>query len=196
MKLLGHPSKSVTIETTEFFSPAPLYHRYPQQTGPQGAFVSLDLETGEVRADWNGEIGNAVPESVWHGVVRRYAIPATIRGACIVPLIETLRPCLERVYEGATVQDDHNYRPVVSLTQDAEDAEEEMRGLVQQLGEDESLSAWDVGDWLANTAPYELLNAGETVEQAAERMTDEALADGVILDGDVEEYIQGRIADE
>ena len=54
---------------------APLYLHYDGQTDAQPAYVSLDLKTGEIDARANGEIGNAVPFSVWHRLVLRYCKP-------------------------------------------------------------------------------------------------------------------------
>ena len=64
--------------TLEVIMPTePCYARYSGQMEPQEAFLSLDLEEKTLCATYNGEPGNAVPFYVWHGLVRRYGIPAT-----------------------------------------------------------------------------------------------------------------------
>lgn len=62
----GHP-----IE----YAPArrPLYHQYPRQAEPQGAYLEIDTRDGHAGAvwTWNAEIGNGVPPQVWHGLAIR-----------------------------------------------------------------------------------------------------------------------------
>jgi len=48
----------------------PLHMHYPGQHEPQGAYVQLHPD-GEVEFGVNGEIGNAVPESVFHDRIVR-----------------------------------------------------------------------------------------------------------------------------
>jgi len=48
---------------------------YPGQAGPQPCYLSLSVATGRLWAGANPELCNAVPEAVWHGIVRRYEIP-------------------------------------------------------------------------------------------------------------------------
>ena len=39
----------------------PIYCQYQGQSGPQDAFIALDCRDGSAWADYNAEIGNAVP---------------------------------------------------------------------------------------------------------------------------------------
>lgn len=55
----------------------PLYHQYPRQFRPQGAYIEIDTRDGSVMADWNPEIGNAVPSDVYNGAVVRIPITAS-----------------------------------------------------------------------------------------------------------------------
>lgn len=66
------------IGTLEVVMPTePNYARYGGQMEPQEAYIAVDLEERTLWAAYNGEPGNAVPSWVWHGLVRRYSIPAT-----------------------------------------------------------------------------------------------------------------------
>ena len=55
---------------------AALHCQYGGQSQPQDCYLELDLDAGTLRADYNGEIGNAVPFNVWHGRTIRFGIPA------------------------------------------------------------------------------------------------------------------------
>ena len=55
----------------------PLFHQYSGQFNPQPAYLELDGENQTVRFDWSGEIGNAVPITVWNRRERRIYIPAS-----------------------------------------------------------------------------------------------------------------------
>ena len=52
----------------------PLYVHYDGQIQPQPAYVEFDTRTGDLSADWNGEIGNAVPMDVWKDIRLRWSI--------------------------------------------------------------------------------------------------------------------------
>jgi hypothetical protein len=47
-----------------------LLKTYPQQNQPQGRYIEVS-SNGRLHIDWNAEIGNAVPASVWHNIERR-----------------------------------------------------------------------------------------------------------------------------
>jgi hypothetical protein len=171
---------------------APLFRHYPRQAEPQPAFLSLDLESGEVSADFDGEIGNAVPARVFAGMVRRYMAPAAIRGEALRPLVESLLPLLERVYLESDVQVCNDGQRIVTLYEDAASAEAEL----SEIEHDEA-SCWNVrspDDWLDSVPAADLVRAGESIEAAEERIESGALADGVYLDGDVEAYLRERLA--
>lgn len=73
----------------------PVYHRYHQQSEPQGAYVEVNIEDGTVDADWNGEVGNAVPCSIWHGRVLRFPISPYMTGRDISSLLHVLKKDIE-----------------------------------------------------------------------------------------------------
>lgn len=101
---------------------APLYHRYPGQVKPQGAFLELDA-AGHVRADWNGEIGSAIPAEVYCRRVLRYKVPADLSGRGIAELFEHFRPLLARIHAGHSISwDGREMRGF--LTADAQEAED------------------------------------------------------------------------
>lgn len=135
---------------------------YPRQQAPQDCYVWLDLTTGRLGADYNDQIGNAVPEKVWHGRRRRYAIPL-LQAASANALLTDLAPLAERVLAGSDIRwNGHNHVGV--LDADAQAAEEEIERLCQ--GWEADLYWVEAGDWLAmeRQSLSERLAAGETVD--------------------------------
>lgn len=51
---------------------------YDGQTQPQPLYIELDGENQTYQVDWGCEIGNAVPEGVWHSRRLRIGLPYQI----------------------------------------------------------------------------------------------------------------------
>lgn len=122
----GHDVDLQALEATEYWAiiqghdtaaqntvtisePGQLHHQYPGQDEPQDCYVQVDLPGQSVAADYNPEPGNAVPAQVFHGLVRRYPIPA-LTGEAAAELLEQIRPLAERlvadwtqVYDGSNL---------------------------------------------------------------------------------------------
>lgn len=137
---------TVTINKLDESEPHQLYHRYPGQTNPQGCYIGLDTRDGSVWADWDGEIGNAVPMSVWHGLVRRWHIPPLL-AAEVNRLLDEIKPLLQRVIDGAEAEWDGN-NIVGRYDDDAQDAAAEINQIIEaryQTVDDGLL--WEPQDW-------------------------------------------------
>lgn len=124
-----------------------LYHRYPGQTEAQGCHVELDCESGELTADYDTEIGNAVPMRVWHGHTQRWGIPA-LRGEACNELLEQLAPLAQRVCDGYRSEWDGSNH-VARFDADAEAAREEIARLCERADDRDVLCVWDAADWYA-----------------------------------------------
>lgn len=57
----------MSVRTIEAAGKAPVFRLYEGQSSPQPAFIELDCAESTLGAKVNGEVGNAVPFSVWHG---------------------------------------------------------------------------------------------------------------------------------
>ena len=86
---------AIKIDVLGNDSPAPLYEKYDGQLQPQPAFISFDtrqeVQPGgviELEADFSGEIGNAVPANVFHGVVQRWTVPSAVSLSALESLAE------------------------------------------------------------------------------------------------------------
>lgn len=106
---------------------APIYSRYRTEVNPQPAYIEIDMEKETVEADYSGEIGNAVPAKVWHGLVRRIPVTPYAKGSVLAAFLESdeLRTLVERMIAGfESVWNGNNY--VSKMTPDASAAEEEL----------------------------------------------------------------------
>lgn len=120
-------TKTVTIKRCDENDPFELYCSYDGQE--QDCMIELDLETGQLDASYNTEIGNAVPMHVWNGIVRRYRIPClSSQGANRA--MEAILPLAQRVVDGAeVVWDGNNW--VSKLNDDASKAEYEIEWMLE-----------------------------------------------------------------
>ena len=125
----------------------PLYKHYRGQVDPQPAFIEFDLRGGPITAGYSGEIGNAVPHDVWHGLIRRIpvspyvteeALDGFISSEKTAELVELVRGNSQVVWNG------HNY--VGRLNEAAEEALGTLANLAKTLP---TVQVWEPEDWLS-----------------------------------------------
>lgn len=132
-----------------------LYHQYHGQTNPQKAFIEIDLDEGIMQADWDGEIGGAVPMRVWHGRVRRYDLPPYCLPGPVNELMEEILPLAERMEKGYSCEWDGSNN-VGKLDEDAQETEEAIRDMVEnyQPSSDEMLVVMDACEYYSDSAEH------------------------------------------
>lgn len=169
-------------------SKAPLYHRYPGQTSEQGAYIEIRCASGTILADWNGEIGNAVPFSVWHGHDRRYDIPATTSQETILGIFSDpeFQALCERIVGGYSSEWDGNNH-VARLTENAEDAEHELESYL--AANESAIEVWDVNDWLFSGCSLREYWSDQPIADAVAALENEIDEDSIHIDGDIEEAL-------
>jgi hypothetical protein len=97
----------------------PLYMQYGGQHQPQDAYIEIHAN-GEIHFDYNSEIGNAVPMSVWHGQIRRIAIPNDLTSKGYADLFDYISDLLQILVDGMDDRwDGSNW--VGTLTEEAQD---------------------------------------------------------------------------
>jgi hypothetical protein len=74
----------------------PLWQQYDGQLNTQPAFIEFDTITDELSADYSGEVGGSVPESVWNGKRRRYSISPHLTYVEINTLLDEVAVVLEK----------------------------------------------------------------------------------------------------
>lgn len=173
--------------TMTYYDPAPLYCQYSGQSAAQDAYVLIDPATGEVTTDINYEVGNAVTSDIWHGLVKRVAIPNTLRADHIPAYVAEVIAIAEPACEGFETQWDGNNWVGVYPNWN-EDTDAALNDIYNEWANDEQANwqVYDVADWLGN------LSNAEIAELDAEAVEEDAEREGVILEGDIERYIAER----
>lgn len=105
-------------------------HTYPGQFHPQSAFFELTEGYEIILPEWNGEIGNAIPFSVYYGRDRRYHFDPNLKRACVNRIGRAILPLLERVRAGIDIVWDGNNN-IAELSDDARAAEHEIRCIIE-----------------------------------------------------------------
>lgn len=200
------------ITITECTTPDELYRHYDGQSEPQGAYIALDLEDSTMWADYNAEIGNGVPASVYHGRTRRYSIPLLTAAAANRVMAE-LRPLAERIVAGSDIDWDGS-NMVASLNEDARAAEDELENLLgidngygrePQIFDpvDDTISVWDVDGAVNGLEAQEYDITAGTTDERLDEIEKEILADlqgvngssGVVVCHGLGDYLRGLRAD-
>ena len=147
--------------------------------------------------DWNGEIGNAVPESVWQCRVHRYVVPGALVATAANELLEIAVPLVRRICAGYEVVLDRQSNRVGTCTEDAQDAGLELQALCDDYGQEHQLlQVWDADVWMGPNSDEDLGITANTTDEEIEIMAatidEEAMHDqGVYLD-DTEKELTWR----
>lgn len=137
-----------SVEIVRVRTRAELHKHYDGQTKTQDCYVELNCRDRLLHADWNCEIGNAVPAAVWHGHTRRWGI-ATLTADAANDLLDEIAPLAERVCDGYERDWDGNNH-VARFSADALAAMDEIERLCERAGDDPSdcVQEWDAAEWL------------------------------------------------
>jgi len=168
--------------------PAELYRRYDGQSEAQDAYIELDLREGTLLADWDSEVGNAVPSAVYHGFERRYSIPV-LTAAAANRVMEEIAPMAARVLaDWEEIWDGNNM--VARLGTDAEAAEaeiEEHLGLAlghgdhgfehQGFGDEDLVAEWDIDGAVNGSEAEEYGITAETTDDRLDEIEAEITRD-------------------
>jgi hypothetical protein len=113
------------IKDTGEYPEHPLFHQYENQLHPQEGIIGIDCRDGSLFADWDPEIGNAVPIDVWHGHIQWFEVTPYIRRDDLISLLEEVKPYAECIIAGYESQWDGNNH-VAKFSEDAELAMQEL----------------------------------------------------------------------
>lgn len=134
-----------TIAESSFDGIAPVYEKYDREFQAQPAYIRMD-EDGEIDAWVNGEIGNAVPASIWNGRTLTWRVPSDVRGDALLAFVKEHQGLFERVYLGHEVDFDGNNH-VGKLDEDAQEASEEIEQAAESLC-DETIGVCSMAEWM------------------------------------------------
>lgn len=164
-----------------------LHHQYPGQFEPQSVYLEIDPENQTISMDWYREIGNGVPEDVWHRRILWYILSIVPTVDVANQLMDDVLPLAERVVAGHSIEWD-GCNHVGRLTEDAQDASDGIRDIVMEIGNDPGNRqiAWD---WeCCYDGCVHVMRADATEEEIDEAVAEvEALAasEGAILEFDL-----------
>jgi hypothetical protein len=147
-----------------------LYCHYLGQTEPQPCFIALDLEDGELWADYDANIGNGVPMAVFHGRTLRYPISHLTANAAN-DLLDEAAPLAQEIIDGASIEwDGENHVGV--LAEGASRAHEDLIELCADrlFEERDVITEMDAGDWWPDGSESAVRELGITVETTDEEI--------------------------
>ncbi|MER5618747.1 hypothetical protein [Streptomyces sp. NPDC002215] len=170
------------VKIVDCTGPAELYRHYDGQSAAQPVYIELDLRQELLLADYNSEIGNAVPFSVRHGLDRRYSIPVVTADAAnrvmreIAPLAARILADWEEVWDGRNM--------VARLGTDAIAAEDEIEVMLgichpyeSPFGEGDLVGVWDIDSAVNGSEVEEYGITAETGDERLDEIEQEVLTD-------------------
>lgn len=186
-----------------------LHRHYDGQSEAQGAYIELDLREGTLLADYDAEVGNAVPFSVHHGFERRYGIP-TLTGEAANRTMQEIAPLADRILTDWEEEWDGN-NMVAVLGKDAQAAEEQIEeqlGLrlgygsigaeTQGFGEGDIVTEWDIDGATNGYEADEFNITADTTDTRLAEIEQEILAglagvseSGVVVCHGLDSYLKG-----
>lgn len=171
-------TEKLTINRLDETKPHALFAHYDGQTAPQTAYIALDLRDGRMWADYSAELGNAVPMSVWHGVVRRWPMPPFLT-ATANRIMDAIAEDAQRVLNGATVGWDGS-NTTGRLDDAATDANENIGIEINTWVNDSADEiCWKPNrDWFAEDIRQTV--SSDVNDAEIERIADEAIAETVM----------------
>lgn len=151
---------------------------YSGQSSQQDVYIELDMETGEVSADYNGEIGNSVPMRVWNGDVKRFPLN-------FVPTDEGANNLMAEITD------------MLQAILDAEDgdaereADDNLQNYLEnyEFSEQDAISFWDATDWLYASKSDAEGKTDAELKALATGYENDAYDQNIYLAGDVLEIL-------
>lgn len=173
---------------------APLHHRYPGQAGPQPAYIEL-TEDGKVLADFNAELGNAMPAAVWHRRTLRWPLPPDVRGEALTAFLAdpAALALLQRVHAGHSVEWDGSNH-VGRLDEDARAASDKFAELIERDLAGDEAAVWDANEWLWANCTLLTHWQHQPLAEAVAQIEADAAVQGVLIDGDIKHELLDEAA--
>jgi len=185
-----------TIKINEPEGKAPVYCHYDGQIQPQKAFISLDICTGEVAADYRSDVGGGMSMREWNGKLRTYSIPCETAGSVLRAFMDSdeFKKLCGRILAGSDeVWDGNNY--VGKLNNDAIAAEDDLNRLIENelvatLGDTPVYAT--PNDYLGNACHFTalrdkfLMDGGQIIDQSTTNAEIEKIADDVMANEDID----------
>ena len=191
--------KQITVNHYDATNETALFNQYDGQAEPQTVYIELDCASGELRADWNGEIGNGIPELVWNGHIQRWAFIGCPRVSYANRVLDEVAKIAQRVVNGYDGTEDR-----AEFSDDAQAAIDLITDVVQQpLDIDTVVEPMDAGDWLEYSIErtddaVEIDGVGtitedttdDEIKKMAKSIRETAISERCIIIDDAPEYLE------
>lgn len=170
--------QNVTVNIIPVEDDQELYRHYNGQTEQQTCAVTLDLEDGDLGAEYNAGIGNGIPVSVFHRRVLAWKI-GTLTAKTANALLEEIAPLAQKIIDDAEIEWNGNNHVGV-FGPDANEAVEAIEALCANYRVNQVVTA-DVDDWYPCTqdaiddCELTAYTTDAEIEAHAERAASEAL---------------------
>ena len=124
-----------TLEIIRAKGRKPLYCHYRGQNDPQPARLRLCCKSGTLLADYNPEVGPAMPADQWQGHTMVWSVPSDIGCRKLNQIMAATRPLAQRVLAGyASFWDGHNH--IATYTGDGDAAAAQIACTVRDMAYD------------------------------------------------------------
>ena len=159
----------------------PLYLKYEGQTDIQPAYISLDLRTGAIDADSDGNIGGGCSPEVWNNVVLHFPVSGYTHATDLLDTITRFLPEFQKLAnEIPVIHDGCKYIGKID-----ESTQHEIESLKYRIGEYQGEREYfvsDIGEYLdGNIYPA----SDETIESFANDVLETSGTDGNYLEPDM-----------
>lgn len=189
---------TTTLRIIACKQPTELYRRYDRQSEPQPCYIELDLRQGTLLADYDAEVGNARPFSVYYGFERRYGIPA-LTAESANRAMEEIRPLAERILADWEERLDSQSNMRAYLGQDAQGAEEEITKYLDGAFDDtDEVAQWDIDGAVNGSEADDHDITADTTDERLDEIAAEITAglaevseSGVAVVHGLDEYLRG-----
>ncbi|QKW31475.1 hypothetical protein HUT11_35520 (plasmid) [Streptomyces seoulensis] len=176
---------TTTVRIIKCTDPTKLFRHYDGQSEAQPAYIELDLREGTLLADYDAEVGGAIPFSTYHGFERRYSIPV-LTGEAANRVMQEIAPLAERILADWVEEWDGN-NMVARLGGDALAAEEEIEKMLgnglgsydreHPFAPDDLVTAWDIDGAVNGCEAEDYDIIAETTDERLEEIEKEILSD-------------------
>lgn len=165
---------------------APIFNRYPGQHQPQPGVIEIDPDVREVEVFSDPEIGNAVPEAVYHGRRLRVDCSPYVSAEGVRKWFEENRALFERVISGWSEHLNDQLNHSGRLTEDAGEAMSQLEWSAREIQESQ---VWEPEEWLFHDSDlYNFEDARKEVDEIgideyAKQCVAIASSDGIVIAG-------------
>lgn len=182
-------TNELKIKKIDVTQKTPLYRKYNSQYDHQSAYLHISPENGDVWFDYDAEIGGAVTSDVWHGRTIRVPITPFLTAKTLNNIL--IDPKIIGLIEGVIAGHAENYNGSNYVGTLDDTAQSQLQQLERELLDYEpEFSTAAADDWFQNCPKSELIEDGETTENAAERLHSEAWDEGFLVDvEDIVDYL-------